>query len=168
MAGLTELGRRLTTEQTMLRMGLNKLVVEVQTLNTNITNYMTQLSQQNQQILSRLDVLNSAILILNETMLNVLVELRESEPLGVIEPVLGRSVTEVMNSFEPTSPWFSVDLFNNGPAKVYVAINDVARVWTEIESDKGKTYNFGRAKIRKIYYRCDTGQTATLDIEGQL
>ena len=121
------------------------------------------------EIAGRLDELNVSMKAVNETQKQVLAELKASEPLGVIEPVPSQAVTEQIGSYAPNTPWFSVDLFNRGPAdKVYVAINDMSRRWTEIERDKGKTFNFGRAKINKIYYRCDANQTSVLDIEGQL
>ena len=98
----------------------------------------------------------------------VFTELKSTESQGIVEPVLTQPVTQDIKSYAPVKPWFSVDLFNRGPDKVYVVFNDMSRRWTEIEKNRGKTFNFGRAKIVKVYYRCDQGQTAVLDIEGQL
>jgi len=55
---------------------------------------------------------------------------------------------------------------NSGPNTVYVGINDKAKEFKAIEVDRGRSFDFGMAKIEKIYYKCSKGETATFDLTG--
>ena len=59
--------------------------------------------------------------------------------------------------------WTSFDLSNNGPNDVYFSVNDWE--WAEAPLPVGQTVNIDlkkRAAIKKVYLKCDTGETANV------
>jgi len=91
--------------------------------------------------------------------------MKKSEPQGLIQPVT-LSATEDLKTYEPPTPWFTVDVLNTGPNTVYIGINDKAKEFKAIERNRGFKFDFGMAKIEKIYYKCNRGETATVDLTG--
>lgn len=86
-------------------------------------------------------------------------------PEGLIQPVT-LEATESLKTYEPPTPWFSVDIYNSGPNTVHVGINDKAKEFNAIERNRARRFDFGMAKIEKIYYKCDRGETASFDLTG--
>jgi len=86
-------------------------------------------------------------------------------PEGLIQPVT-LSATEDLKTYEPPTPWFSVDVYCAGPNTVHIGINDKAKEFKAVERNRARRFDFGMAKIEKIYYKCSRGETATLDITG--
>jgi len=86
-------------------------------------------------------------------------------PQGLIQPVT-LSATEELKTYEPPTPWFSVDVYNEGPDTVHVGINDKAREFKSIERNRARRFDFGMAKIERIYYKCDRGGAATVNLTG--
>jgi len=95
----------------------------------------------------------------------ILAFMKRSEPQGLIQPVT-LEATEELQTYETPTPWFSVDIYNSGPNTVYIGINDKAKEFKAIERNRARTFDFGRAKIEKIYYKCSSGETATFDLTG--
>ena len=57
--------------------------------------------------------------------------------------------------------WTSFDLSNNGPNDVYFSVNDWE--WAEAPLPVGQTVNIDlkkRAAIKRVYLKCDNGETA--------
>jgi len=91
--------------------------------------------------------------------------MRKSEPQGLIQPVT-LSATEELKTYRPPEPWFMVDILNQGPDTAYIGLNDKAREFKDLEKGEARTFNFGMAKIERIYYKTGKGGTATLDLIG--
>ena len=59
--------------------------------------------------------------------------------------------------------WTSFDLSNDGPNPVYFSVNDWE--WAEAPLPVGQTINIDlkkRGAIKKLYLKCDTGETANV------
>jgi len=112
-----------------------------------------------------LDEIAGRLADLYELEREVLGFMKKSEPQGLIHPVT-LDATEDLETYEPPTPWFSVDVYNSGPNTVYVGINDKAKEFKAIERNRARTFDFGMAKIEKIYYKCNSGETATFDLTG--
>lgn len=67
----------------------------------------------------------------------------------------------------PNHPWISAFFINDGPDTVYIGINNPYE-WVEIEKDETRTIDYTHAdeRIRKVYYKCDPGETASVRVEG--
>lgn len=102
------------------------------------------------------------ILAVNQQLLEIE---KKRVPQGLIQPVT-LSATEEMKTYEPPTPWFSVDVYNEGPDTVYVGINDKAREFKSIEKNRARRFDFGMAKIEKVYYKCARSETATVELTG--
>lgn len=68
----------------------------------------------------------------------------------------------------PNTPWLTAYFFNDGPDSVYIAINR-ADEFKELEFGDDYTIDFSRGdkKIELIYYKCDSGETASVDVIGK-
>ena len=63
--------------------------------------------------------------------------------------------------------WISCAVFNKGPNDVYVCVNKWT--WPEAPLSVGQTANFDLGKkkaIKKIFLKCDDGETATVNIHA--
>jgi len=60
-------------------------------------------------------------------------------------------------------PWSSMDLTNNGPNPVYLSINNHDSMESPLPS--GQTINIDfkqKQTIRRLFFRCNTGETANI------
>jgi len=67
----------------------------------------------------------------------------------------------------PYTPLISAFFINRGPNTVYIGIN-AARDWLEIQPWETRTVSHIGAdkRIEIIFYKCDIGQTALVEVEG--
>lgn len=68
----------------------------------------------------------------------------------------------------PKYPWISMFVYNDGPKTVYIAINDPT-LPIRVVPKSTRTFDHANSpkKIEMVYYYCNPGETATLDIIGQ-
>ena len=77
------------------------------------------------------------------------------------------TVKELWNEAQQGLNWTSCAIFNKGPNDVYVSVNKWR--WPEAPVSVGQTMNFDfskRGAIKKIYLKCDDGETATVNIHA--
>lgn len=68
----------------------------------------------------------------------------------------------------PHTPLPKASFTNDGPNTVYISIND-ALDWQEIKKDGTYEPDFTKAdrRIEVIHYKCDRGNTASLEVKGK-
>jgi len=92
--------------------------------------------------------------------------IRETQPQGFLgdEEFI---VTDQLKEYDPPDNWFSMSVYNYGPNTVYLQINDPTRRFVALRIDESTSPDFKTAKIDKIFFRCDTGETATVKTIGK-
>jgi len=75
-------------------------------------------------------------------------------------------VTDELDSFSPSHKWFSVDLYNEGDNTIYYAINDPTQQFVALTKGKSRTINMGFPLIKTIYFRCNQGESSSLQMVG--
>ncbi|MBA7636230.1 hypothetical protein ES703_43846 [subsurface metagenome] len=78
------------------------------------------------------------------------------------------SCKEHVQTLWPLTPWINSFLFNKGPDKAYVNINDKGN-WIELEKGESTKCDHSGADRRQglIFYKCDPGKTATVTVVGK-
>lgn len=68
----------------------------------------------------------------------------------------------------PNTPWVAADFYNDGPGKVYIGINSPGP-WAEIYAGEGLSVSMigAEKRIEEVFYKCDTGKTATVRAVGK-
>lgn len=100
----------------------------------------------------------------------MLEEVHEQEPEGVVEPIEPIPVDEkpkTVACLEPKKPWFTVSLINDGPDDVRAIVNtETSRRHHTIRP--GEAYNvvMNRGKIKDVLLSCDTGENANVRLVG--
>jgi hypothetical protein len=77
------------------------------------------------------------------------------------------TITDKIKEWEPPDIWFSGSLYNYGPNTVYVQTNDIALDFVPVELNENLEFDFKTAKIKKIYFKCNKGETAKIKIIGK-
>ena len=69
----------------------------------------------------------------------------------------------------PHKPWITAYFINDGPNSVEVGVNHPELKRQEIKLDETLTINQEHAKerIRRLFYKCDTSETASVRVVGQ-
>lgn len=60
--------------------------------------------------------------------------------------------------------WDSIDIVNNGPNPVYISVNRWERPDAPLRVGNSMSFSFGKDGIKKIYFKCDSGETANVDV----
>jgi len=78
------------------------------------------------------------------------------------------AATNVVEEIEPQQSLLSAFIINRGPSAVYIAINSGLNKPIYMLSGESRTVSHADAekRIEKIYYWCDTGNTASVSVEG--
>lgn len=68
----------------------------------------------------------------------------------------------------PFQPWIAASFYNRGPNTVYIDINRRGK-WGSLEMGEGENMDFSNSdeRIRYIRYKCNSGETASLDVRGK-
>jgi len=76
--------------------------------------------------------------------------------------------TDVRQSTEPLRSLISAFIINYGPNMVYIAINSGLNKTLQILAGESRTLSYADAdnRIEEIHYWCDTGDTASVRVEG--
>lgn len=83
------------------------------------------------------------------------------------------SLTEIDEDIIPTLPWIAVTIFNDGADPVHIDINEysgerdpLTGLLTDpsLASGDSLVIDMRASKIKKIYFVCDTGETATVRV----
>ena len=92
---------------------------------------------------------------------------------GIEDPRNGIAANDTQQNIdlikgEPYTPWISVFFYNDGPDPVLIAINDFHKPFRLVpKATRAVDHAYGKKKLEIIYYQCDLGKTAVLDIIGQ-
>lgn len=97
--------------------------------------------------------------------------LEKEEFEGELDPrTLG--ATDVTQCLEldqyPNVPWATATAFNDGPNRVFIAINGLAKPVT-LNLNEGMSLDFTKAdmRIKSVYYWCGPGDTASVRAVGK-
>lgn len=65
--------------------------------------------------------------------------------------------------------FFTADLFNDGPNTVYIRVNQRQAKQVTLNNGESLTLDFTKSKrkIHWLYFRCDTGETASVRVVGK-
>jgi hypothetical protein len=68
----------------------------------------------------------------------------------------------------PDDPWISCFVINRGPHWVRIQVNDSTQRWFRLGPGETRTIDYSHAaeRIKYINYQCNTGETATVEVEG--
>ena len=68
----------------------------------------------------------------------------------------------------PYTAWIAADFFNDGPDKAYIGINTPGP-WIELNNGESASVNMAGAntRIQTVFYRCDSGFTASVRVVGK-
>jgi len=69
----------------------------------------------------------------------------------------------------PHKPWLTAYFINDGPDSVKIGINHPELERQEIKLNETLTINQEHAKerIRRLFYKCDAGESASVRVVGQ-
>jgi hypothetical protein len=80
------------------------------------------------------------------------------------------SITRWLNLIgdPPYIAWIAADFFNDGPDKAYIGINTPG-LWIELNNGESASVNMAGAntRIQAVFYRCDSGYTASVRVVGK-
>ena len=70
--------------------------------------------------------------------------------------------------YPPYTPWISATFYNEGPDKVYIAVNRPDN-WLGLDKRRSFIPNLagGDTRIEIVYYKCEPGKTAEVTVEGK-
>jgi hypothetical protein len=94
---------------------------------------------------------------------SMLEELVETIPKGVARGVtlsIGSTPTVITDTLD--MPWITVDVFNDGPDPVYVAVNEEHVINPPLYKGESLKVDMVKPKIEKLCLFCDDGKTATI------
>ncbi len=82
-----------------------------------------------------------------------------TDQVGIFDVMISQNI--------PNIPWATLRILNRGPSPVYVSINDIWD-WTRIWVNEEFPVDFTEAneRIHLVAYKCDTGQTANIQLFG--
>ena len=68
----------------------------------------------------------------------------------------------------PNTPWISCFIINHGPNTAKIQIDGLHETWLKMRKNETRTIDLSKAdeRIKRIAYQCDSGETASLEVEG--
>lgn len=96
----------------------------------------------------------------------------KSEFQGIVDPRTINATDSVgfidLIEVAPYTPWISASAHNYGLNTVYLSINNQF-YWIPLRINEGHNFDFAKSdqRISEIYYKCDSGETATVQINGK-
>lgn len=123
-------------------------------------------------LLSTEQALNQLILSMlqmQEDIANLLALFKETVPVGGSTSL---DVELVGNSKEVKAdqyggPWVSALISSDGPDTVQIAVNDTAKGYYSLTTaDSPMGFDFKRKKIERLYFKCISGESATVHVFG--
>jgi len=116
------------------------------------------------------DVITVALLDeIAERLMRIEEMLAEAKPEGMVEPTEPITVTEEPRrvSCPIRSPWFSVEVVNDGPSDVWVRVNpEKTTRWHLVGAKESYAVPMGRPVIKELILKCKPEESTTVRVVG--